>query len=833
MKLLIIDNSNECRGELKNNFTYNGMIVNFHEATTFSEAFNLLDANRYECIVSEYMLDDGDAFGLIDKLSTFHFYTPLIVITDKGDESVAVRLIKSGAYDYLSKKELQKNENRTILIDSVLKSVSHYRSIAEKRRHQIALAMSEERYRGLIENSPLLVFRFFKDDNMVNFVNDGFCSYFGLERHEIIGEDMSAVFSGENKEDVLNRLKEPGEDKSVVAFELNIERNGKKLWQQWSIQEIKDRMGNVVEYQCIGEDITNIKEINEKLNQSLENIRDLKELQDGDYFLTSVVLEPLGRNHARSDRVQIEFFVKENKEFKYKNWKRSLGGDICFSHNIYLKDKIYIVFLNADAMGKSMQGASGALILGAVFQAIIDRSRFSDVDQQYYPEVWLKRSFMELHRIFENFDGSMLISLVMGLVEEDSGLVYYINAEHPWNVLYRNAEARFIESELTARKIGLVGFNDVVPILTFQLLKDDAIIVGSDGRDELTLKGADGNEYVNDDEKLFLAMVEKGEGNLEQIYRYLCEYGEIRDDLSLLKITFLSEDENYDQNRAYDALEKSKSLTGKEKIHEAILVLEESVKLFPKEPALLSELALLYFNEYEYDQAYKYADRCILIDPSNTEVIYYASFSAMYIGEMRIAEELAERVYLREPFETKYSVHYAKILATNEKYSDAYSLITSIFENDPECPAALSLLEDLNKKMGIMEWSNEYSVGIKEIDQQHVSIINMINDLKHSIFKIGGIDTINTILKKMDDYAYYHFETEEKYMIQGNYKDYNYHKKEHEYFKNELVRFQKLFHAGRANLTVYIISFLSTWLKNHIIKTDKKYSQCFKDLGLE
>lgn len=57
------------------------------------------------------------------------------------------------------------------------------------------------------------------------------------------------------------------------------------------------------------------------------------------------------------------------------------------------------------------------LLLGAVFGSIIERSRIDENLRNYSPEKWLKNSFIELHRIFESFDGSMLVSLVLGLVK--------------------------------------------------------------------------------------------------------------------------------------------------------------------------------------------------------------------------------------------------------------------------------------------------------------------------------------------------------------------------------------------------------------------------------
>ena len=77
------------------------------------------------------------------------------------------------------------------------------------------------------------------------------------------------------------------------------------------------------------------------------------------------------------------------------------------------------------------------MVLGAVLEAIVDRTMLSGEASKHHPERWLKNAFIELHKVFETFDGSMLISLVFGLVDDDSGLVYLINAEHPWSVLYR------------------------------------------------------------------------------------------------------------------------------------------------------------------------------------------------------------------------------------------------------------------------------------------------------------------------------------------------------------------------------------------------------------
>ena len=128
-----------------------------------------------------------------------------------------------------------------------------------------------------------------------------------------------------------------------------------------------------------------------------------------------------------------------------------------------------------------MQGHNGAIVVGAVFDSIIERTKLSKLVQNSYPERWLKNSFIELHKVFESFDCSMLVSIVVGLVDNASGLIYYINAEHPYPVLYRDGKASFVGNEFIYRKLGMpVNESANISVETFQMKQGDIFICGSD-----------------------------------------------------------------------------------------------------------------------------------------------------------------------------------------------------------------------------------------------------------------------------------------------------------------------------------------------------------------
>jgi nitrate/nitrite-specific signal transduction histidine kinase len=69
-----------------------------------------------------------------------------------------------------------------------------------------------------------------------------------------------------------------------------------------------------------------VQERTSELQQSLSQVQDLKNQQDGDYFLTSLLLRPLQANRARSETVNVDFRVIQKKSFQFRKWSDEIGG---------------------------------------------------------------------------------------------------------------------------------------------------------------------------------------------------------------------------------------------------------------------------------------------------------------------------------------------------------------------------------------------------------------------------------------------------------------------------------------------------------------------------
>ncbi|MBM9579504.1 SpoIIE family protein phosphatase [Leptospira sp. 201903070] len=381
-----------------------------------------------------------------------------------------------------------------------------------------------------------------------------------------------------------------------------------------------------------------VEERTRELTDTLDKMSKLKDQQDGDYFLTSLLINPLGQNNAKSENVKIEFFIKQKKQFQFKNLRNEIGGDLCKTESIVLKGRRLTVFFNADAMGKSMQGAGGALVLGAVFKSIIERTRFSAFMKDLYPERWLKNAFIELHRVFESFEGSMLVSIVLGVIEDDTGFTYYMNAEHPYSILYRDGIASFLGENVFYRKLGSQLVEGTLSVQTFQFLPGDVLFNGSDGRDDILLENIDGKKNMNYDETRILRIVEESQGNLERINSQLEREGVLTDDLSIMKIEW---------NGTVPKRVKIK-LSKKDK---------KSLDKFFNEigdgkqthPAALKELSFAYFRLREYDKAAFCAYEYLKAVPSDDKMLGYTSRMLRKAGEIHSSVDVGERLRIRDP----------------------------------------------------------------------------------------------------------------------------------------------------------------------------------------
>ncbi|GAB4423296.1 MAG: hypothetical protein OHK0011_03110 [Turneriella sp.] len=436
-----------------------------------------------------------------------------------------------------------------------------------------------------------------------------------------------------------------------------------------------------------------------KLKTSLDLVNELKTQQDGDYYLTSLLLNPLGVNAVDEGlNVDVEFFTKQKKSFEFKNQKRSIGGDISIAHTVQFSSGPATVFLNADAMGKSMQGAGGSLVLGAVFQSIIERTRLqASID----PETWLKNVFLELQKVFESFDCSMLVSIYIAVLENNTGMMYYLNAEHPWGVLYRDGKAIFLQNRSYYRKLGTPGLQDEIAVDHIQLKPGDIVLLGSDGRDDVALPSTEsGVRVINEDESLFLKHVETADARLSEIYDLIAATGEITDDFSLVRVQYNAPREAgsvKEKQTASVLLRDAKQLVDSGRRDEAASLLRRAYHSSTAGPRALRAALNLAMQIKEYELASDIAEKLLKVQPADQEVMYLAAFAERKLNNLEKALAYAGKVRMGESSPNLMNLNLlAEIYHAMGQRERAVSVLDEILAIDPLNAKARRLREEIH-----------------------------------------------------------------------------------------------------------------------------------------
>ena len=135
--------------------------------------------------------------------------------------------------------------------------------------------------------------------------------------------------------------------------------------------------------------------------------------------------------------------------------------------------------------------------------------------------------------------------------------------------------------------------------------------------------------------------------------------------------------------------------------------------------------------------------------------------------------------------------------------------------------------------MPLMTWDESLSVGVRELDTQHQRLIGYLNSLFDAMSKGQGNDSLKPILSGLIEYTVTHFAAEERYMKQFNYPAYAKHKEEHDALTWKAQDLKGKFDKGQTMLSVETMTFLKTWLTEHIKGTDMKYGAFFHKNGLQ
>lgn len=124
--------------------------------------------------------------------------------------------------------------------------------------------------------------------------------------------------------------------------------------------------------------------------------------------------------------------------------------------------------------------------------------------------------------------------------------------------------------------------------------------------------------------------------------------------------------------------------------------------------------------------------------------------------------------------------------------------------------------------MKLIEWRDEYQLGIPSVDHEHRELIDLINDLYENYLekssKVTTLDFLGEVYAKIAS----HFALEEKIMKELGYDEYEDHKTEHEKLLDEICDFMDDFEHDEVFEEGIFGELLELWFVEHFRTRDAR-----------
>ncbi|MEH1916730.1 MAG: EAL domain-containing protein [Nostoc sp.] len=132
------------------------------------------------------------------------------------------------------------------------------------KQAKITIKQSEIRYRAIVEDQTEMIARYLPDGTLT-FFNQAFALYFGQTLEELLGSRNQPIILEVDRERVTEFVALISADHPVVIIEKRVLLEGRVRWTKWHNRMIFDKQGCFLEFQSVGYDITEFKQIEETL----------------------------------------------------------------------------------------------------------------------------------------------------------------------------------------------------------------------------------------------------------------------------------------------------------------------------------------------------------------------------------------------------------------------------------------------------------------------------------------------------------------------------------------------------------------------------------------
>jgi two-component system cell cycle sensor histidine kinase/response regulator CckA len=159
------------------------------------------------------------------------------------------------------------------MLPGTSRTIASLIDISDLKRVERERRESEQRYRMLVEDLPALICRFRSDGTLI-FANQNYCRSVDRSAGELMGASFFNFIPGEKQDNIRANFQSLTRRRPITTYERRItDPSGDVRWQEWTTRAIFDDQGELIEFQSLGQDITDrrrAEEEKEKVQAQLE-----------------------------------------------------------------------------------------------------------------------------------------------------------------------------------------------------------------------------------------------------------------------------------------------------------------------------------------------------------------------------------------------------------------------------------------------------------------------------------------------------------------------------------------------------------------------------------
>jgi len=259
-RVLLIDDDGDLRTSLRIGLDATGWAVT--EASTGAEAIAMAQAGQPDVIVLDLGLPGSDRRWVLAELksSVETGWIPVVMVSDREEDSAADNLLREGAADYIQKPlSLDKLEARL---------VAARRMAIEHRKFQV----SEGRYRQLVELAAEAIF-WIDTEGIVLLVNRAATDMLKRNQEQVLGRHIFE-FMDEDAQAATEGQAEARQSGKVGSYESRLlDADGRTIWVQVAASPIYDLEGVYTGSVVMATNLTSRRTAEQSLRESEARFR--------------------------------------------------------------------------------------------------------------------------------------------------------------------------------------------------------------------------------------------------------------------------------------------------------------------------------------------------------------------------------------------------------------------------------------------------------------------------------------------------------------------------------------------------------------------------------